>query len=114
MTTVRSPAATECVIDPVSRSPAGRLDLVAAASAVAADAALVVGAADAVAASSARPGLMPTSGRVQPASPALTVSATPRPSSPFLTLRADMAQPSSCGARRDGQNGETARRRTTP
>src|SRR4051812_6542391 len=89
MTTVLSPAATEWVIEPVSRSPAVRV-AVAAASCVPADAWGDVVAAVVLAAT---PGLIVTSGKEQPASPPDSASTRPAPARLVRTVRKVMRCP---------------------
>src|SRR3954447_21212597 len=124
MTTLRLPADTEWVIDPVSRSPAGRDTVVSAgagetvvsASASRADVGVAVGV-DAAATRSVRSELMAKSGRVHPVSPAASVSATPSPARPLLVLRADMGHPppAACAAFAcGGDRWEGGRRRPPP
>src|SRR3954453_5305294 len=124
MTTLRLPADTEWVIDPVSRSPAGRDTVVSAAagetvvsaSASRADVGVAVGV-DAAATRSVRSELMAKSGRVHPVSPAASVSATPSPARPLLVLRADMGHPPPAafpGLGSGGGPGEGGSRRAPP
>src|SRR3954469_12260114 len=120
MTTLRFPAGTEWVIDPVSRSPAGRDSVVSAAAGETVVSRVGVGVAvgaDAAATRSERSGLMPRSGMVHPVSPAASVSATPSPTSPLLVLHVDMGHPppAACAAFAcGGDRWEGGRRRPPP